>query len=164
MDLGGVSAFVGVCVAAVATIWTVYDGRAPLRRLERISNILKEVPAGSEAHNYLVFMQTDLARRINQNYRAPRKEVDAMMAWLLRVCGGLLSVSAYLALSTSIGAAVLPSVDGESQTYSVGSWVLFGMLGVLMLSLAAVALKRRRKERLLWISTHKADESHVTRL
>lgn len=153
MDIASVSALIATIAAAVATVWTVYEGRAPLRRLERISLIVKELPNGNDARRELEIVQTSLARRINHSYRAPRRLFELALAWLLRLCGGILVGSSYV-WATATAGTYIPSPDPGTSGASWGLWALYGGFGLVFLAVAALVLWSRQNSRLKWLTSH----------
>ncbi|GAA4265994.1 hypothetical protein [Frondihabitans peucedani] len=163
MDLTSTSAVLGVLVAAAATSWSILEARAPLRKLERVSAILKDMQDDDPGKESLLFLQQDLARRINRAYRAPRRGWDVALAWFLRVCGGLLVSTAYLVLvlwaSRFIPRAAAPTVAGDLWT-----WLVYGAVGVAMLGVASITLAVRERARTAWIQSHDSAETSGPKL
>lgn len=163
VNLTSLSAIFGVVVAAAATFWSIYEGRGPLKKLERVSAIVKDMTEDAQGRIELQVVQADLARRINFAYRAPRQLFEVVFAWFSRVGGGVFLGIAYL---TFVLAAMhsLPRAMGFWSLSGLGGGILYAAIGLALILLAEAALLRRKRSRMSWIEKHGETETDAPTL
>ena len=161
MEWSVLATFAGVLVAAAGAAWAIVREQSLMRQLERVSAVLKDVPEGSPGHAHLVVVRADLARRLNETYRAPRHWVLAFIGWALRIAGAMALVLAYVYGYIWI-ATVMPPTRPVSS-YTALDWLqlagTFAALATGVFLIAGLVSWKRSEKRREWLKSHRPDEA-----
>jgi hypothetical protein len=152
MDLGVIAPLAAVIVTAVLGALGIAREQSAIRQLERVTVVLKEAGEHFEGRAELLWLQTALATRLNQQYRAPRKRGMLLYGWAMRLAGlGLLTWVCFV-LSNALFQVVL--TDSNGQPGVAATWalvVLFVVLGVLGSVIGTISLRKRERDRRRWL-------------
>lgn len=158
MQWSVVATFAGVLVAASAAAWGIVREQSVVRQLERLTAILKDIGEDEPSRAHLEFVRTDLAERLNTNYRAPREWLASFIGWTLRLAAWASFVIAYAAIAATLIAQIpKPVRDGGPGTIIMVA-LLNAAVGGASLLLAAAFFRRRRVRRQRWLDDHQSDE------
>lgn len=104
-----------------------------MRQLERVTVVLREAGDKFEGRAELLWLQTALAKRLNQQYRAPRMRRVLLYGWAMRLAGWGLLTWLYFVLSDALFQVVLTASNGQPRVAAawalVTSFVGLGVLG-----------------------------------
>lgn len=155
MDWTIVAPISAVFVTAVLGALGISREQSVMRQLERVTAVLKDMPDNAEGRRDLEWLQTALARRVNNQYRAPRMRDDLAWGWLSRLSGWGLSLILYVLFFHAVQRA------SPSETPSaLSGWITLAFLALIAVGSAWAGsrrLRRRVNERQKWIV-----ESHST--
>lgn len=155
-----IAAFAAPAVAASIGAWGLAREQSILRRLERVTAVLKETPESAQAREHLEWLRDDLARRLNIGYRAPRAREALWWGWALTVLGGAALAAIYILVIVAAASSV--SASGHSAT--AGEGVLFFVISVIasfaVLIAGFVLIIRRNAKRELWAKNAGWDDTH----
>lgn len=161
MEWSVLATFAGVLVAAAGAAWAIVREQSLIRQLERVTSVLTDVPEGSPGYDHLVFVRADLARRLNETYRAPRHWLRAFVGWTLRLASGLAFALAYVYVY--LGLNMLVPVARPGRDYSAANWLeLAGVFGALACGVsvaASLTMWGRSERRRTWLRGHRPDEA-----
>lgn len=100
-----------------------------LRRLERISTVLKETPDDAAGRTHLEWLRDDLARRLNLQYRAPRDWWTLVAGWAIALTGLLVLLGAYVLLVV-LTAVSIPKHESSATTVGDVQAMLWAAMAV----------------------------------
>lgn len=161
MEWSVLATFAGVLVAAAGAAWAIVREQSVIRQLERVTAVLTDVPEGSPGHAHLVVVRADLARRLNETYRAPRHWFRAFAGWTFWILAALAFVLAYV--YAYVGLTALLPLPVSRRDFTPRDWFelagVFVGLSVGAFFLAGAALLGRSRKRRAWLDGHNADEA-----
>ncbi|MFJ3385608.1 MULTISPECIES: hypothetical protein [unclassified Curtobacterium] len=164
MEWSVLATFAGVLVAAFGAAWAIVREQSPMRQLERVSAVLKDMPEGDSACESLEVVRRDLAKRINSAYRAPREWFFGIAAWAFRIGGWLVFVVAYGYAFLGLEALLPPTRD--PRDYGAADWLelaaFFGIFAAVAGLLATQLFHIRNRNRRKWLDEHHANATHRT--
>lgn len=152
--------FVGIAVTAVLGALALAREQSVLRRLERISTVLKETPDHAAGRPHLEWLRDDLARRVNLQYRAPRDRWTLVAGWTVAFAGLLLLLGAYVLLVV-LAALSIPQQDPSETTVEDAQRMLWVVMAVGLVVFAAGTAMRfwRDRQRRKWAEQASPDDS-----
>lgn len=151
-------------MAAVLGARVIAHEQSLIRRLERITAVLKDTPKGAAAETHLQWLRDDLARRLNIAHRAPRERDSQWFRWALAVLGG--SVLAGIYVLIVVAAAIASNSNDEPVSAGQGgfTFVLIVAAAIASLLFGSALLIRRNKKRERWAEEVAADDPHSPKI
>ena len=159
-----IAAFAAPAVAAVLGAWGIAREQSVIRRLERITAILKDTPKGAAAEAHLQWLRDDLARRLNIAYRAPRERESQWFGWALTVLGGSILAGIYILIVVAAAIASNTSEEPISAGQGVLTFVLIVVGAIASLLFGFGLIIRRNKKRERWAEEAAADDTHSPKI
>ena len=165
MDLGVIAPLAAVIVTAVLGALGIAREQSAMRQLERVTVVLKEAGQDFEGRAELLWLQTALAKRLNRQYRAPRKRGVLLYGWAMRLAGWGLLTWVYFVLSDALFQVVLTDSNGQPRVAATWSLIIsFVVLGVIGSVIGTTSLRRRERDRRQWLNAagpHESDAPHL---
>jgi hypothetical protein len=162
VDWGVVAPVGAVIVTAVLGALGIAKEQSAIRQLERVTLVLKDTGDEYAGRSELLWLQGVLAKRVNQQYRAPRKRGVLIYGWAMRLAGWGLLLWVYLVVSGAIFRLVLTDSVGQPRVGATWALVIsIVVLGVLGSAIGALVIRRRERERAEWLVAAGPDESHA---
>ena len=165
MDLGVIAPLAAVIVTAVLGALGIAREQSAMRQLERVTVVLKEAGEDFEGRTELLWLQTALAKRLNQQYRAPRKRGMLLYGWAMRLAGWGLLTWVYFVLSGAFFQVVLTDSNGQPRVAATWGLVIsFVVLGVLGSVVGTTSLRKRERDRREWLvaaGPYESDAPHL---
>lgn len=165
MDWGVLAPFAAVVVTAVLGAFGIAREQSAIRQLERVTAVLKDAGGDFDGRTELLWLQGALSKRVNRQYRAPRKRATLLYGWATRLAGWGLLLWIYFVLSSAFFKNVLTDSGGQPRVGATWSFVIaVGVLGFLGSIVGAASLRKREKDRAAWLATAEADDSEAPAL
>lgn len=165
VDLGVIAPLAAVIVTAVLGALGIAREQSAMRQLERVTVVLKEAGKDFEGRAELLWLQTALAKRLNQQYRAPRKRGVLLYGWAMRLAGWGLLTWVYFVLSGALFQVVLTDSNGQPRVAATWGLVIsFVVLGALGSVIGTTSLRKRERDRREWLVAAGPDESDAPHL
>lgn len=162
MDLGVIAPVAAVIVTALLGALGIAREQSAIRQLERVTTVLKDAGDDFEGRSELLWLRAALAKRVNQQYRAPRKRGVLISGWAMRLAGWGLLLWVYFVFSNVIFRDVFTDSGGQPRiglTWALVISIL--VLGVLGSAIGAAGLRKRDRDREQWLATAGSDQSHA---
>ena len=162
MDWAVIAPLAAVVVTAVLGALAVAREQSAIRQLERVTALLEDGDDDFAGRSDLLWLQSALARRVNQQYRAPRKRATLVYGWAMRLAGWGLLLWVYFVISGAIFQVALRDSVGQARMGATWAFIVsIVVLGVLGSAIGAFSLRKRARERSEWLATADPDESHA---
>lgn len=161
MEWSVLATFAGVLVAAFGAAWAIVREQSVMRQLERVSAVLKDLPCDDPGRDHLVVVRADLAKRLNEGYRAPRIWGLALLASALRIFGAIVIAVGYVYAFIGLNSLLPPTADlrGYRSADWLGLSVVFVVIGAATFLIAAAVVGKRSQLRRGWLSRHSRDSA-----
>lgn len=160
MDWGVVAPVSAVIVTAVLGALGIAREQSAIRQLERVTAVLKDTNDDFDGRPELRWLQGELASRVKQQYRAPRKRSELIYGWGLRFGGWGLLIWVYFVISSAFFQQVLTDRNGQPRLGATWALIIsIFALGVLGSIVGAAILRKRERDRVHWLAKAGPEES-----
>ena len=154
MDWGVVAPLAAVLVTAVLGALGIAREQSAIRQLERVTAVLKDAEDDFEGRAELIWLRNALAKRINLQYRAPRKRRVLLYGWATRLAGWGLLLWVYFVFSSVFFRVVLTDSVGQPRVEATWAMVIaLAILGFVGSGVGAFHLRKRERQRTEWLAT-----------
>ncbi len=165
MDWDVVAPLAAVFVTAVLGALGIAREQSAIRQLERVTAVLKDAEDDFEGRAELLWLRSALAKRINLQYRAPRKRRVLFYGWATRLAGWGLLIWVYFVFSSVIFRVVLTDSVGQPRVGATWAMVIaITVLGFVGSGVGAFHLRKRERQRTDWLKTASPTTSEAPQL
>lgn len=165
MNWGIVASFAAVAVTAVLGALGIAREQSAIRQLERVTAVLKDSEPTFQGRAELEWMRAALAKRVNNQYRAPRARGNLFWSWVSLLLGWGLLAGIYGIFVKALTDAATATNDGKVEGW--GAWVVLSIgiiTGVGGAMTGARGLRARQALRDKWIKQARAEDSDAPTL
>lgn len=115
--------------------------------------VLKDADDDFEGRVELIWLRNALAKRINLQYRAPRKRRVLLYGWATRLAGWGLLLWVYFVFSSVFFRVVLTDSVGQPRVEATWAMVIaIAILGFVGSGVGAFHLRKRERQRTEWLA------------